>query len=433
MKSCPIFANFRIPQSGQATETEAEKQNHCGNVLDACRDPIDRLNSACMDEHSTSPELPPVPPSLPPAQPPPPLLSARPAQTSRPRRSLGWMIAALILFCLLCTSLLFHFSGLFKGVLAAGGGLSREAGPRLEEAVLKSSSSRNKIAVVSVEGIIMSGSVDGSGYNLVELMEEQLKRAGEDERVRAVVLKVDSPGGEVLASDEIYQALLKFQREQRKPVVVSMGSLAASGGYYVSAPCQWIVANEMTITGSIGVIMTALNYRGLMDKVGLRSEVFKSGKFKDMLRGSKAPEEITPEERKMIQDLVDETYQRFKQVVREGRAFAKGQNAAQAEKGASLVSNWADYADGRVFSGKEALKLGFVDELGDFNVAVKRAKTLAGIQEASLVQYQQVFDLSNILRLFGKTELKSVNVNMGLDLPKLKTGQLYFLSPTFVY
>ena len=386
-----------------------------------------------MDDQSTSSDLPPVPPQTPPALPPPPLLAARPDPPARARRGMGWMIAALVLFGLLCVSLLFHFSGLFKGVLAAGGGLSLEAGPRLEEAVLKSASTRNKIAVISLEGIIMSESVDGSGYNLVELIEEQLKRAGEDDHVRAVVLKVDSPGGEVLASDEIYQTILRFQREQRKPVVAAMGSLAASGGYYVSAPCQWIVANEMTITGSIGVIMTALNYRGLMDKVGLRSEVFKSGKYKDMLRGSKAPEEISPEERKMIQDLVDETFQRFKQVVREGRAFARERNTGQAEKGRTLVSNWADYADGRIFSGKEALNLGFVDELGSFNVAVKRAKTLAGIAEANLVQYQQIFDLSNLLRLFGKTDLKSVKVNVGLDLPKLKAGQLYFLSPTFVY
>ncbi len=343
------------------------------------------------------------------------------------------MIAAFVCFGLFSLSLLFQFGGLFKGFLAAGRGFTREAGPRLEEAVLKSANSHNKIAVISVEGIIMSEGMDGSGYGLAELIEEQLKRAGEDDRVKAVLLKVDSPGGEVLASDEIYKALLKFQREEKKPVVASMGSLAASGGYYVSAPCQWIVANEMTITGSIGVIMTALNYRGLMDKVGLRSEVFKSGRFKDMLRGSKAPEEITPEERKMIQDLVDETYQRFRQVVREGRAFSKEQNAGETEKGHTLVGNWADYADGRVFSGKEALNLGFVDEVGDFNVAVKRAKKLAGIQEANLVQYQQIFDLSNLLRLFGKTDFKSVKLNLGLDLPKLKTGQLYFLSPTFVY
>src|SRR5436190_15614835 len=101
-----------------------------------------------------------------------------------------------------------------------------------------------------------------------------------------------------------------------------MGNLAASGGYYVSAPCQWIVANELTITGSIGVIMHSWNYRGLMDKVGLKPETYKSGKFKDMLSGERNPTDITPEERDMVQSLIDETYSKFKGVVAKGRADA---------------------------------------------------------------------------------------------------------------
>ena len=108
-----------------------------------------------------------------------------------------------------------------------------------------------------------------------------------------------------------------------------MGSLAASGGYYVSAPCRWIVANDLTITGSIGVIMSTWNYRGLMDKVGLRPETFKSGKYKDMLSGSREPDTITPEEREMVQALIDETYGKFKSaVVAEGRKRAHDQNKA---------------------------------------------------------------------------------------------------------
>src|SRR5213075_3399635 len=105
----------------------------------------------------------------------------------------------------------------------------------------------------------------------------------------------------------------------RKPVVASMGNLAASGWYYVSAPCQWIVANELTITGSIGVIMHSWNYRGLMNKVGLRPQTYKSGKFKDMLSGEREPEEVPPEERKMVQKLIDDTYGKFKEGVAEDR------------------------------------------------------------------------------------------------------------------
>src|SRR4029077_17430498 len=134
---------------------------------------------------------------------------------------------------------------------------------------------------------------------------DQLKIVGRDHAVKAVLLKVDSPGGEVMASDDISRAISEFQDKYQKPVVAAMGSLAASGGYYVSAPCQWIVANELTMTGSIGVIMSTFNYRGLLDKVGVFPQVYKSGRFKDMLRGSKRPEEIEPEERQMIQAMID--------------------------------------------------------------------------------------------------------------------------------
>ena len=343
------------------------------------------------------------------------------------------MIAALVLFCLLVLSVFTQVGSFLSRLAPSKMSLQRTAGPRLEEVVTESAKGENKIAVVPLEGVIMGEAIDGSGFNRVQIIQEQLKRAAEDDEVKAVLLKVDSPGGEVLASDEIYKAIQKFQRTSKKPVVASMGTVAASGGYYVSAPCQWIVANEMTITGSIGVIMSSINYRGRMDKVGVRPEVFKSGKFKDMLRGSKADNEILPEERKMIQDLIDETYQQFKGVVAEGRSFAQQQNKNSADKGETLVPDWASYADGRVFSGKEALKLGFVDELGNFDTAVARAKKLAGIKEASVVEYQQSFDLSNFLRFFGKTDFKSgVKVDLGLDLPKLKAGRLYFMAPTFV-
>jgi protease IV len=371
------------------------------------------------------------PPFSPP--PPPPRITAQAMLAAKPRKSIGWMIAALVLFCLLVLSGLMNLGSLFDGLLPSPGSMNRAAGPRMQEVVLKAAATRDKIMVIPLSGIIMGQSVDGSGFNMVDLIREQLKRAGEDERVKAVVLKIDSPGGEVMASDDIYQALLKFQSEHKKPVVASMGTLAASGGYYVSAPCQWIVANEMTITGSIGVIMSTFNYRGLMDKIGLKPEVFKSGKYKDMLRGSKQESEITDQERKMIQDLIDETFQRFKSVVLEGRKLAAERNSRFPEKGRALDPAWADSADGRIFSGKEALRLGFVDELGNFEAAVRRAKTLAGIRQAMLVEHQPVFDLSNLLRLFGKTEFGSVKVDMGLDLPKLKMGQLYFLSPTFVH
>jgi protease-4 len=184
-----------------------------------------------------------------------------------------------------------------------------------------------------------------------------------------------------------------------------MGNLAASGGYYISAPCRWIVANELTITGSIGVIMHGYNYRGLMDKHGIRPEVFKSGKYKDMLSSTKEPDEITQEEKDMVQKLINETYEKFKGVVADGRKAANQKNGSDGKK---LTADWADYADGRIISGNEALQRGFVDELGDFDVAVDRAKTIAKIQSADLIQYQPVISFSSLFGRFFQSEAKKV-------------------------
>jgi protease-4 len=191
------------------------------------------------------------------------------------------------------------------------------------------------------------------------------------------------------------------------------------------------VANDLTITGSIGVIMSTWNYRGLMDKVGVRPETFKSGKYKDMLSGSREPNSITEEERGMVQSLINETYEKFKSVVLAGRKRAQEKNR---DKGRALSEDWADYADGRILSGTEAFKLGFVDELGTFDDAVKRAKSIAGISRgANLIEYQQRFDFSDLFRLFGKSDSKVVKVDLGMDVPKLQAGHLYFLSPTFLH
>ena len=201
------------------------------------------------------------------------------------------MIVALVLLVLLAVSMLANLSHLVNGLTPMKMARSRSLGPRLEEVISEDNDASLKIAVIEVEGLITSRVLDQGNYNMVDVIKAQLKRAEEDDKVRAVMLKVDSPGGEVLASDEIYRAVADFQAKPHgKPVICSMGNLAASGGYYVSAPCRWIVANDLTITGSIGVILSTWNYRGLMDKVGLRPETFKSGKYKDMLSGSREPD-----------------------------------------------------------------------------------------------------------------------------------------------
>jgi protease-4 len=346
------------------------------------------------------------------------------------------MIVALILLVLFGISMLFNL-GNIAGSVFRGSPVrsSRTVGPRLDEVVYQDNDAANKIAIIVVDGVISGQALDQGGFNLADLIKAQLRRAGEDDRVKAVLLKVDSPGGEVLASDEIYRAIKDFQSSRNpKPVIASMGSLAASGGYYISAPCRWIVANEMTITGSIGVIMSSYNYRGLMDKVGVLPQTFKSGKFKDMMSGSREPDSISPEEKAMVQSLIDETFSRFKHVVQEGRGLAYDRNKDAKDKGQALSDDWQNYADGRVLSGTDALKLGFVDELGNFDDAVARAKRIAGISQANLILYQQRFDLSDVFRLFGKTDSSAhIKVDLGMDAPKVQAGKLYFLSPTFLH
>ena len=309
-----------------------------------------------------------------------------------------------------------------------------QSGRYFEEVTVENAGASDKIVVVPVEGMITSAPWDPAGRSMVDVIEDQLKLAAKDPKVKAVILKVDSPGGEVLASDDISRAIIQFQNKNNKPVIASMGGLAASGGYYVSAPCDYIVANELTLTGSIGVIMSTFNYRGLMDKIGLRPTVFKSGKFKDMLRGSKRPEEVDPAEEKMIQDMIMETFAKFKSVVKNGRERAA---AANKDNGKSLVPNWEDYADGRVLTGKNAYELGFVDKLGNFQTSLDIARDLAGISgSAHVIRYQEPFTLS---RLFGMgvsskaSKSDAVKIDLGLDLPKLQAGRLYFMAPTVLH
>lgn len=353
------------------------------------------------------------------------------------------MVFAIILLVLLGLSMLVNVSQFASKVMHVSSGRSvasaNYAGPRLDEAIVEENGGSSKIAVVDVKGIITSSPINQQGYSMVDIIKAQLDRARDDRRVKSVILNVDSPGGEVLASDEISDAIKRFQEGKRsngededrakaKPVIVSMGNLAASGGYYISAPCRYIVANKMTITGSIGVIMHGFNYRGLMDKIGVVPEVYKSGKFKDMLSGTRETNEIPVEERAMVQSLINEVYSDFKQVVADGRKDAHD----HYKDCRVLAEDWADYADGRVLSGTEAEKLGFVDKVGNFKDAVDAAKQLGEIHgDANLIRYEERYDLSDFFHMFGesKANAQTIKVDLGFDAPRLQEGHLYFLSP----
>ena len=210
----------------------------------------------------------------------------------------------------------------------------------------------------------------GDGVGLVELKGvivdgqetiRQLRVLKKDKRVKAVVLRVDSPGGVVGPSQEIFAAVKSLA--QVKKVVVSMGSVAASGGYYVSAPATLIYANPGTITGSIGVLMKFSNIEGLMGKVGMKAFTLKTGKFKDV--GSPV-RTMSPEERQMLQNVIDSTHDQFIRAVADGRKLP--------------VDQVRQIADGRIFSGEQALSLKLVDRIGTQQDAVEEAGRLAGIK-----------------------------------------------------
>lgn len=213
----------------------------------------------------------------------------------------------------------------------------------------RSFSLRDKIGVVRVEGVI-ADSRD---------ITEQLDEFGEDNSIAAVVLRIDSPGGGVAASQEIYDAIIELKK--KKKVVASMGSIAASGGLLVACAADKIVANPGTITGSISAIMHFANLEELLKKVGVKSSVIKSGEYKDI--GSPF-REMTPEEKVIVQDLVDDIYNQFVEVIIRERKMPP--------------EKVKEIADGRVFSGRKAKELGLVDSLGDMSSAVKLAGKLAG-------------------------------------------------------
>jgi protease-4 len=208
-----------------------------------------------------------------------------------------------------------------------------------------------KIALVRIEGPIFR-----SKY-IVDEIQEYVK----SKTIKAIVIRVDSPGGGVAPAQEIYESVKRAAA--KKVVVISMGASAASGGYYISAPASRIVANPGTLTGSIGVIMEIPNIKGLMDKIGVKAEVVKSGKYKDIASIFK---DMGNEERTILQNLMDDVHEQFIQAVAEGRKIP--------------IEEVRKIADGRVFSGRQALKIGLVDELGDLEHAIEVAKKMAGIK-----------------------------------------------------
>jgi protease-4 len=232
-----------------------------------------------------------------------------------------------------------------------------------------------QVALIRIEGMIMDSK------DTVAELKEYVK----DPFIKAIVLRIDSPGGAVVPAQEIYEEIRKAT--QKKNVIVSMGSVAASGGYYIASPATKIIANPGTLTGSIGVIMEVPNVGGLMDKLGIKTEVVKSGRHKDMASVFRG---IGKEERVILQEVLDNVHEQFIKAVAEGRTM--------------LYDDVKKIADGRVFTGEQALKVGLIDELGSLEDAVLSAAQLSGIEgEPVVVSKKERFSFLNLLR--GPKEL----------------------------
>lgn len=230
----------------------------------------------------------------------------------------------------------------------------------------------NKIAIISLNGPVQTetgGILFFTGSAITpQIVRNQLEKASADWAIKAIILRIESPGGSVAACQEI----LKQIEKTRKPIVVSFGSIAASGGYYIATKADKIVALPGTLTGSIGVISQVPNIQGLYNKLGIDVEVFKGGKYKDMYSGLR---ELTPEEHEIMQNMTDIFYDQFIDAVAEGRGLT--QEAVR------------DIATGQLYTGEQAKDLGLIDELGGLDTAIDLAGKIAGVTKPEVVYYRQ--------------------------------------------
>ena len=294
--------------------------------------------------------------------------------------------AALLFFSLIvnvATSALFsrEESELFSDLFAA----SDEA---FVEEVIEEGSGLDKIAVLSVDGTIMadnSSSLLSSGGYDHESFLSQLDYAAEDDAVAGIVIYVNTPGGGVVESRQIYDKIRQIKQETEKPIYISMGGMAASGGYYISAPADKIFALEETWTGSLGVIMSSVNFSKLLENIGVESVTIKSGEYKDIMSSSR---EMTEEEQRIMQTLNDNAYNRFVQVIAEGRGMTE--------------ERVREIADGRIYDGIQAKEIGLIDEFGYLADVTAAMKSDLGIENAQVVRYSTVGDF-NFSKFFSAT------------------------------
>jgi protease-4 len=286
----------------------------------------------------------------------------------------------------------------------------RETEPLEEKTLL--GSGKTKILLVDLSGVITDQdkrSLLGFDKEVSDVarIREELEKAARDERVKAIILRIDSPGGTVTACDIIHQEILRYKKKHNVFVAASFMNVSASGGYYIATAADRIVAHPTTITGSIGVIVTKFNVKGLMDKLGVQEESIKSGDKKDILspfRGS------TPEERKIVQDIIDSLYQKFLAVIEQGR---QGISRPELKK----------LADGRVFTAQQALQAKLIDDVGYLDDTVAMVKKEINVEQARLVTYHRPMAYKN--NIYSQANIQLFNIG--------RSGFMEYFPMSFMY
>lgn len=287
---------------------------------------------------------------------------------------------------LLIAALIFLALGVI-GVIAAGNFLGGGSSPSM-------TFGGDRIGVLDVEGVLGQGEAyryeAETGY-LISV----LRKWSEDTAMKGLIVRINSPGGAVGATQELVNEIERYKRKTRNPVVASFGDIAASGGYYTATACDEIIANPGTLTGSIGVILNFANFQGLQEKIGVRFQAIKSGEFKDIGSGSRP---MTEEERALLQTMIDDVQQQFVGAVKKGRGRVIREILAERREcepaditEADLDAYLETLTDGRIFSGAQALEAGLVDRLGPMRAAVERVKTLQNLKgDPKLVSSRRV-------------------------------------------
>jgi len=312
-----------------------------------------------------------------------------------------WIAVGFASFFFLCSLFLFMlFIGsilLSKSLLTSTSDDTRDG---VSEIIL-GGKGETKIAIISINGVLSNEPSEHlliEKPSIVEAVKKQIKRAARDESVKAVLFEINSPGGGITASDIIYNEIMQFRSDTHKKVVVYMEDIAASGGYYISAAADMIVAHPTTITGSIGVIIPLINVSEFINRYGVVDNSIASG---DMKKIGSPLKHMTKKEAAVLKNIIDEMYMQFVEVVSAGRDLDK--------------EEVREIADGRIYTGKQALERGLVDKLGYLEDAITTAKKEAGLTDATIVRYKKRYGLGELFGLLVENFCQKNTIK--LDIP----------------